>query len=191
MKTFYIALTWSVSKGCDTYGYNICRLDVPGYAVQVPPTPTPTPTHNWIKPKRYRCSGGGYDMIGTVVGDWLQDRYQDRLLKLAQAPSRIATFLYRDEVGDLQRLKESADRKNVLYATTFYPANRKKETYVSLDGACGIESIRIVAEAIGVKLNSTTNRKGHTDGFIVTDYGSLDALRASGEYVSHSNRVQA
>lgn len=56
----YLSLTWSVSRGRDTYGYNICRLDSPT--------------------KRYKCMGGGYDMVGTVFGKWLQDNYQERLV---------------------------------------------------------------------------------------------------------------
>lgn len=61
MKTILLSLSWSVSRGSDTYGYNICRLD-------------DSSTY-----KRYRCNGGGYDMIGTVFGDWLADVHQDKL----------------------------------------------------------------------------------------------------------------
>lgn len=60
-KIIHLALSWSVSRGADTYGYNICRLD-------------DTETD-----KRYRCSGGGYDMTGTVFGNWLKTRFAERL----------------------------------------------------------------------------------------------------------------
>lgn len=56
-----LKLSWSVSKGRDTYGYNICRLD-------------DTQTG-----KRFRCSGGGYDMVGTCLAQWLVEYYQDEL----------------------------------------------------------------------------------------------------------------
>lgn len=187
MNTFSLQLSWGISKGRDTYGYNICRLDAPGYYPKNSGTDNPP----FVQPKRYRCSGGGYDMTGTVVGNWLQSRYQDRLMQLAQAPSRIGTFLYRDEDGRLQRAKESADRKNVLYGSTYYPAHGEKDAYVSLDGACGLSSMRAIAEAIGLSIKSIDDRKGRTTGFWIEDYGSLDALRASGGYVSYENRVQA
>lgn len=39
-----LALSWSVSRGRDTYGYNICRLD------------------DTSTGERFKCMGGGYDM---------------------------------------------------------------------------------------------------------------------------------
>lgn len=60
----YLALSWSVSRGRDTYGYNIARLD---------------DTKNG---HRFRCNGGGYDMTGTVFGKWLQTYHQDALKAL-------------------------------------------------------------------------------------------------------------
>jgi hypothetical protein len=54
-----LTLSWSISKGRDTYGYNICRLD--------------------SNTTRYRAMGGGYDMKGTVLASWLVDEFQDRL----------------------------------------------------------------------------------------------------------------
>lgn len=61
MEIRLLTYTWSVSKGRDTYGYNICSL-------------LDTKTN-----RRYRCNGGGYDMQGTAFAQWLQDIYQDRL----------------------------------------------------------------------------------------------------------------
>jgi len=69
--TTYLALSWSVSRGRDTYGYNICRLDV---------------EHGG---KRYRCNRGGYDMVGTVVADWLCGTYQERLQTLAMRVASV------------------------------------------------------------------------------------------------------
>ena len=57
----YLKLKWSVSKGRDTYGYNICTL-IDGNT-----------------DKKHRCMGGGYDMTGTVVGKWLETTFQQRL----------------------------------------------------------------------------------------------------------------
>jgi hypothetical protein len=61
MKT--LEFKWTVSRGRDTYGYNICSLYVDGQKVSA-------------------CNGGGYDMKGTALGNWIARAYADRLLKL-------------------------------------------------------------------------------------------------------------
>jgi hypothetical protein len=124
--TNYLSLSWSTSRGADTYGYNICRLDAD---------------------KRYRCMGGGYDMVGTVVANWLKERYQERLVAAGSA------------------------------VTGLYGA-RKQSWGVSLDGACGLECMIQIAEAIGIRITQNYNRRARrTDGFFVTDYGSAEALK--------------
>ena len=51
---------WSVSKGRETYGYNICSL--------------------WYgKIKVASCNGGGYDMSSTALSNLLNLYFQDRL----------------------------------------------------------------------------------------------------------------
>lgn len=55
--TTVLQITRTTSRGRDTYGWNICRLD------------------DTTTGKRYRCHGGGYDMTGTVFGVWLQDTH--------------------------------------------------------------------------------------------------------------------
>ena len=67
LHTNHLALSWSTSRGRDTYGYNICRLD------------------SRDSGKRYRCMGGGYDMTGTVVADWLVAEHQGKLQALVPA----------------------------------------------------------------------------------------------------------
>lgn len=61
-----LTLTWSTSRGQETYGYNIARLD------------------SYAAGKRYRTCGGGYDMTGTVVGHWLEAEHQTELQHLFQ-----------------------------------------------------------------------------------------------------------
>lgn len=61
MNINHLRMSWSVSRGRDTYGYNICKLT------------------DGNTGKQYRCMGGGYDMQGTVFGDWLEANYPDRL----------------------------------------------------------------------------------------------------------------
>lgn len=57
---------WSVSRGRDTYGYNICSLYVDGRKVA-------------------SCNGGGYDMKGTCFGIFLEKHFADRLRKLKES----------------------------------------------------------------------------------------------------------
>lgn len=56
---------WTVSRGRDTYGYNICSLYVDGQKVSA-------------------CNGGGYDMKGTALGNWIARTYADRLCALSE-----------------------------------------------------------------------------------------------------------
>ena len=125
-------LSWSTSRGQDTYGYNICRLD--------------------DSRKRYRCMGGGYDMIGTVFGDWLADMY---------APEITALFDTRASV-DAEYAVKGYRKIPDLYGVTMSPDGK-----VHYDGACGIESMIRIAEAIGLQVQQTYSRKGRTTGFIV------------------------
>lgn len=64
-----LAISWATSRGRDTYGYNICRLD------------------DRDSGKRYRTCGGGYDMIGTVFSEWLAECYQSELKALVSKRS--------------------------------------------------------------------------------------------------------
>ncbi len=75
----------------------------------------------WDKTKRYHCMGGGYDMLGTAFGNWLKENYKDRLDILASDP-----------------LTE-------YYGFTIYAGRDWR-----LDGACGLECMIKVAEAIGI-----------------------------------------
>lgn len=119
MSIKHLTVSWSVSRGRNTYGYNICRLDDYGTG------------------KRYRCNGGGYDMQGTVFAEWLQDQYQKRM----QATN----------------------------ITQLYGAYRHTDGTISLDGACGLESMLAVARAIGLDVQSEYSRRGALRGFLVSE----------------------
>lgn len=60
----YLALSHSVSRGHETYGYNIVKL------------------FDRDNSKAFRTCGGGYDMVGTVFADFITANYQEELLKL-------------------------------------------------------------------------------------------------------------
>lgn len=122
-----LKLSWSTSRGQDTYGYNICRLD------------------DTTTGRRYKCIGGGYDMVGTVFGEWLEENYQEQLLSLNPEVNNMCGYRKLHFVG--QRVK------------------------VSLDGGCGIESMIRIAKAIGLEVETMYNsRKRENEGFYVSEY---------------------
>lgn len=154
--TNYLELSWSTSRGRDTYGYNICRLDDTGS----------------IGTPRFRTLGGGYDMIGTVFGQWLQWKYQDRLLALADRAAAVS-----DDSGYHSKGDDHAswhDKGNGLLYGMTYHTKTGKDRYVSLDGACGIDSMRLIADQIGLSVQSAVNRRGNVNGYIVTDKALAD-----------------
>ena len=61
--TITLHFRWTISRGRDTYGYNICSLWVDGI-------------------KCTSCRGGGYDLAGTCFGDWIESNYPTQLLAL-------------------------------------------------------------------------------------------------------------
>lgn len=123
----HLTLSWSISRARDTYGYDVCLLD------------------DRLTGKRYRCNGGGYDMIGTVFGEWLQDVYQKELSALLQSkPYELGQY------GTCAAAKSHPE----FYGAVLNTANGQ----VSLDGACGIESMIRLAEAIGLEVEEEWNK---------------------------------
>ncbi len=133
-----LSLSWSTSKGRDTFGYNICRLD------------------DRNDGRRFRTIGGGYDMVGTVFGDWLEANYQNEL----QAIKARAHYLS-DENGTVAN-----PRTDSLYGMRWTKDNR-----VTLDGACGIDSMMNIAKEIGLEVErdyiAKGRRRGETIGWFV------------------------
>lgn len=135
-----LTLSWSISKGRDTYGYNICRLD------------------DRNNGKRFRCMGGGYDMIGTVFGEWLETYYQKELLDI----QCNAYMIWSAKFGRIEN-----KGNNRFYGMT----HDQIQNRVYLDGACGIESMIRIAEAIGLEVErdyiAKGRRRGETIGWFV------------------------
>ena len=134
----HLSLSWSVSKGRYTYGYNICRLD------------------DRNNGHRFRTIGGGYDMIGTVFGEWLQHYYQKELLEIKSKADRIYDSILRDNTVT-----------DSFYGMTY---NVRSNT-VTLDGACGIDCMIRIAEAIGLEVErdyiATGRRRGKIIGWFI------------------------
>lgn len=118
--THVLRLKWTTSRGRDTYGWNILTLT------------------DETTGQRFRTMGGGYDMAGTVFGDWLAASYAEELRAWAAST-------------------DSLD----------YGATVRADGSVRLDGACGLESMRQIADALDLKVTRTHDRKGNTTGWIV------------------------
>jgi hypothetical protein len=104
------------SRGVETYGYTLVTL-------------TDTMTG-----ERHRASGGGYDMVSTTLGDFIQDKYQERLSALARQVQSI-------------EIEQGVDhRRGDLRATAFDAVTGM----VSVDGGCGFGSLQDVAKHIGI-----------------------------------------
>ena len=62
-RTLLLNFKWGTSKGQDTYGYNICNCFIDGEKVG-------------------SCMGGGYDMEGSTVGEFLNNAYHEEMQEL-------------------------------------------------------------------------------------------------------------
>lgn len=142
MKITHLSLSWSVSRGKETYGYNICRLD------------------DLQKGERFKCMGGGYDMLGTVFASWLVANYADRLLALKDRAHYILP------VGAAPR---SNPREDSFYGLTYIEADDR----VNIDGACGIDCVQKIAREIGLEIEreyiTKGRRRGDTIGWFISE----------------------
>lgn len=132
MTTKALHFKWTISRGRETYGYNICTLLVDGEKVA-------------------RCNGGGYDMQGTCLADWLEKEFQAELRKLANdsgvnetTPART----YGTKGKDLTRVYDVPGFYGFMIYVTDHPVTAKAR----LDGGCGFSSMQRIAEAIGIQL---------------------------------------
>ena len=135
-----LSVKWSVSKAQDTYGYNICTVI------------------NNDNGERFKClGGGGYDMLGTSLAKFIEKEYQTELMQ----NSNKAYTLYVDHA--LQ-----PNNKDGFYGMV-HSRNDEHYSYVSLDGACGINSIeRIINDVLGLTLERvySYDRKGRVKDVI-------------------------
>lgn len=119
MKT--LRFQWGVSRGRDTYGYNVCTL--------------------YVDDKRVAStSGGGYDMRGAVLGEWMQKEFADQLKG------------FRANYG-------SGDDETGLYGLWFNYRGTQVKEYLDgatfgLDGACGQSSMERILGKLGYQLKN-------------------------------------
>ncbi len=159
----FLKLNWTTSRARDTYGYNVLTLrEGRGNDYNI----------------MGRCNGGGYDMVGTVLGQWAENRFIDRLLSLdvpddgyyglryinpkfnagdAIVPGTGQTVAEREAAGESLGL----ERYQARYSATS-PRPTKEHTVPAIDGACGPGSVRKILEAIGVSLTVLSDSRNET-----------------------------
>ena len=99
-------------------------------------------------------NGGGYDMTGTALADYIQETYQERLLKIKDRSARIYNV---NSLND-----NPINPSNNFYGMTLNVL--KDRTYVSIDGACGVSSVEKIMDAIGLTMQYESQ-----DLYILTD----------------------
>lgn len=117
-----LRVKYTISRGQDTYGYNLVTLYVNGK-------------------KHNRTCGGGYDMTGTVIGEYITREYNDRLKELEANSGSL------DETGTGYYGVSHYDNKENKWLK-----HANENTSTCLDGACGINCVKQVAAAIGLDL---------------------------------------
>jgi hypothetical protein len=138
----YLSVTWGISKARDSYGYN---------RVQIIDTNTS---------KRFSACGGGYDMLGSAFGEWLQKTHQDLLMCYSAMAHDIC-----EQQDTKQWLRYG--NKDGLYGMTLYVRDGN-EISVSLDGGCGLDCMIKIARSIGLTVDpvKTYSRKGQCSGVV-------------------------
>lgn len=142
----YLSINHSISRAQDTYGYNRVTIIDSGTG------------------KKFVECGGGYDMVGSALGQWLEYTYQELLLAIARKAYYIYDGTRFTLTKEWQPIHQYVDMSDfgILYGMT---RNIPKDS-VQLDGGCGIDSMLHIAKHIGIKLEPVKeyNRKGQCTG---------------------------
>ena len=135
---FNLKFKWTTSKAQDSYGYNICTLFV-------------------NNERRTRCNGGGYDMQGTCLGNWIARQFDKKLLEFKKDFYGL-TFHnpnWKPSENIIKREKEGKSLGLERYQD-FYKQSSKlptvKHTIPQIDGACGFNSVTNIINHIGLKI---------------------------------------
>ncbi len=93
------------------------------------------------------CSGGGYDMTGTCLGQFIELCF----------PKEIRRIDPREFYGIKHYNMNRKSRKHR------YQVRQSKNTRTIIDGACGMQSMQNILEKIGFKLEYITETRGKVD----------------------------
>jgi hypothetical protein len=185
-----LELRWTVSKGRDTYGYNICTLFVNGI-------------------KAAACNGGGYDMQGTSVGNWMATAFPERLYNMVKEPHYGLSFHNptfnvmeerleksdgcftdkEDEGKTFAELKAAGKIVDLDIHRAWYRGSSKtpteKHLYGLIDGASGRSSVQKIGETIGLKFEYINTRSKNDTLYTVYDYVKEESVGHPAKEVEH------
>lgn len=135
---YYLTETWTVSRGRETYGYNICTIRAYSSV--------------WEKTKGVElanasCKGGGYDMAGTSLADCLA-----ALPDVQQALQRLITKETAETFQDVDGTYRNPNTK-------YYGSFLKADGTVSLDGGVGTSTVLEIFQAAGVNVTPNYQKK--------------------------------
>lgn len=138
----FLALKHGISRGQDTFGYNLVTL-----------------TDNDTG-KRFRTCGGGYDMVGTVFGKWLENVHQDKLLAIAYDCDKAYDTVNKRYVhrSTDQNVFGFGLHSEYLYGNTCQIDDKGTVLSVGLDGACGLDCMIAIAKRIGLQVEMVYKR---------------------------------
>ena len=129
-----LEIKWSISRGRDTDGYNICSL--------------------WTRTgKVASCMGGGYDMTGTCLGDYIQNAYQKELQAFFAA--------------NVDKAKPYAS--HAMQLPDYYGMTLRADGSVHLDGGCGYSAMVAIIEALGLEHEYSVNKRGNMVAIYITE----------------------
>jgi hypothetical protein len=120
-------LKWTISKARNTYGYNVLTLT------------------DISSKKRYKTWGGGYDMHGAALGEYIQETFQQELR----------------EMFDVSRERD-----------TCYGIFIRKNK-VLIDGYCGFETVADIAKLINIHVSKVTNKQGHVISYVLRNLSEI------------------
>ena len=129
--TIKLAVRWTVSKAQDTYGYNICTVQ------------------NTDTAEKFKSLGGGYDLLGSSVGKFIESTFQSELIAIKNK----AFYVFDDKLV-------RTNKDDALYGFTLNIKDGVES--ITLDDACGLSSMESILNAIGYTLERVYNldRKG-------------------------------
>lgn len=162
--SYTLTVRWGVSRGADSYGYTTCSLKVAGV-------------------RRGYCNGGGYDMTGTVLGQFIADEFSEELRSMGTRelvrgsrasfyglsfhdpsfnPGRVvletADELLGGTPGETIEEREAAGASIGLeryqaFHRASSPVPTERHTVALIDGACGLASVERIITALGYSLS--------------------------------------
>jgi len=150
MNNLYFRVRWSVSRGRETYGYNICTIEA----------------NRWgVGNIKGQCKGGGYDMTATSLARALEQvpGIAQKLFDFLRLNQHRA-YAVHHAPGQTQYAKTEPYDPQLLYGTFLdIPNNR-----ASFDGECGMPSLIAAYAAAGITIRADHSKKGHTVGFFAS-----------------------